>query len=136
MFQRYEKMKKNTGIAERFKQIRKKLGYSQRELAQAIGFSTSIISEIERGTNDPSRNVLLAMHETLNIDLHWLLLGEGEMNTVNMITKQDKEIEKLENQIAVMDEKIQELENENKELSTELMDKMRQIITLQTAKLT
>lgn len=129
-------MKKNTGIAERFKQIRKKLGYSQRELAQAIGFSTSIISEIERGNNDPSRNVLLAIHQTLNIDLHWLLLGEGEMDTVKMITKQDKEIEKLESQLAVMNKKIQKLESENKELSTELMEKMRQIITLQTAKLT
>lgn len=128
-------MSNKSSISERFKEIRNMNNLSQREFAEKIGYSSSIISEIERGTNEPSRNVMLAIHRCFNVNLHWLLLGEGNMMADDMIDHKDKKIEELEKKLAEIDIKNQNLIKLNKELKDELIESMRQIINLQQNKL-
>ena len=84
-----------------------------------------MIAEIERGRREPSRKVLVAVAEKYSVSLDWLLLGIGSMETG---TRSDPELETLKKEIAELEGKIQELEAENKEVTRELLARMRQLV--------
>lgn len=65
-------------IAARFKQLRTILEFNQAELAKKINTNPSLMSDIERGQKEPSKNVIISLVETFNINANWLLTGEGE----------------------------------------------------------
>lgn len=120
---------KNDNIAARFRKTRIDLDMNQQELAKILKVSQSVISDIERGSREPSRQILVYLAEKYNVDLNWLLLGKSTENADNT----DKEIERLETQIQTMDKKIKDLEIENKNLTNELLNRMRDIFRLQKA---
>ena len=66
-------------IAERFKNIRKSLGISQRELADKIKVSHSYISNIESNKRIPSAETLIKFHETFSVSADYVLFGEQEV---------------------------------------------------------
>lgn len=70
-----------TTIGERFRKMREHKGMdTQSEFATLLGLSTSIISTLERDESQPSYKVLLAIKENMpEINLYWLLYGEGDM---------------------------------------------------------
>jgi transcriptional regulator with XRE-family HTH domain len=90
-------------VAERFRQLRDHLNFSQRDFAREIGVSPSVISEIERGGREPSRKVFSTIHDKFGCDLNWLLLGDGALDTPapNMSAK-ERENEELKKSIAEM----------------------------------
>ena len=49
------------------------------ELSAKTGLSKGMISETETGKNKPSPNLMLALLNIYNLNLNWLLTGEGEM---------------------------------------------------------
>lgn len=106
---------------------------SQKDFAQTIGVSQSVIAEIERGSREPSRSVLVAIAEKYHVSLDWLLLGIGSDDLIQK--KEDPEIEALKKEIAEMENRIRALEAENKAISKELLDRMRQLIDLQSRQL-
>jgi transcriptional regulator with XRE-family HTH domain len=58
---------------ERLKELRKKSGLSQSELAQKIGISKSSINMYERGEREPGLEVLEAIADFFNVDMNYLL---------------------------------------------------------------
>jgi predicted RNase H-like nuclease (RuvC/YqgF family) len=61
------------------------------------------------------------------------LLGIGTDDPVQC--KEDPEVEALKKEIAEMEDKIRALEAENKEISRELLDRMRQLVDVQSRQL-
>ncbi|WP_102029550.1 helix-turn-helix domain-containing protein [Salirhabdus sp. Marseille-P4669] len=51
----------------RIKAFRKLKGYTQTEFAKAIGYSVSIVGEVERGTRLPDETFIRRTSEVLNI---------------------------------------------------------------------
>ena len=58
---------------ERLKDLRKKAGLSQAELAKRIGVSKSSINMYERGEREPGLEILEAIADFFNVDMNYLL---------------------------------------------------------------
>jgi transcriptional regulator with XRE-family HTH domain len=120
-------MKENDSLAARFKEVREKSGLKQKEFATSIGISHSVISDIERGAREPSRQVLSALAELYRVDLNWLLIGTEKKNVSQNNSYQ---VDKLLEEINELKKTIVELENENKDLSKELIFRFKQLVKL------
>lgn len=67
-------------MKDRILQIMEREGVSNAEFAEKIGISTSSLSHIFNGRNKPSLEVVMRIHKAYpEINLYWLLYGEGEM---------------------------------------------------------
>lgn len=119
----------NEEIADRFRELRAKTGLSQKDFAMSIDLSHTVIAEIERGGREPSRKVMVAVARKYGVSLDWLLLGVGSLEGAQ--PKEDPEVEALKKEIAEMEDTIRALEAENKEISRELLDRMRQLVDVQ-----
>lgn len=69
-------------IAARLKQARKSKGFTQDDLANALGVSRGVISNIEYEKAEPKLIVIRGICDTLKINEEWLLTGEGDMESV------------------------------------------------------
>ncbi len=68
-------------IGERLKLARKSKGITQDSLAEQIGSTRSVITNIEYGkVTEPQPLALNAICEVLNINKEWLMTGKGEMD--------------------------------------------------------
>jgi len=65
-------------IGERVKHIRKLHMLNQQEFSKAINISQGRLSEIEKNICKPSTDTLISLSRTFNVNLNWILLGEGE----------------------------------------------------------
>lgn len=68
-----------TDISTRLKQARKSKGFTQEALADAIGMSRGVITNIEYGKTEPHALVIRAICEILDINEDWLMTGSGSM---------------------------------------------------------
>ncbi|MBN2533102.1 MAG: helix-turn-helix transcriptional regulator [Spirochaetales bacterium] len=120
-------------IAQRFKQIRMKNNMNQKQFAETLKVSQSVISDIERGYREPSRQVLVNLAAVYKVNLNWLLC-DNSIEIIEFIDNNDNpKVKKLESQIAELEIKIKELKKENANLCKELLDRMRELLTLKTA---
>ena len=62
-------------LASRIKQARKQAGLTQKDLAQRVGVSQPVISQLENGENLQSVH-LLAIAKASDVDSEWLASGE------------------------------------------------------------
>ncbi|MDR2194632.1 MAG: helix-turn-helix transcriptional regulator [Treponema sp.] len=90
----------DNGIAGRLKEIRTKSGLMQKDFAVSLDTSYSVISDIERGAREPSRQILIALAERYQVDLNWLLLGVRNSEMTSHNQTYNPEVERLENEIA------------------------------------
>jgi transcriptional regulator with XRE-family HTH domain len=65
-------------VNERFSQIRYDEKLTKKEFAEALGISGTIISDIENGNREPSKELMLKASVYFAISLNWLYLGLGE----------------------------------------------------------
>jgi transcriptional regulator with XRE-family HTH domain len=65
-------------IGERVKHIRKLHKLSQQEFSKAINISQGRLSEIEKNICKPSTDTLTSLSKGFNVNLNWLVLGEGD----------------------------------------------------------
>ena len=65
-------------VAYRLKLFRNLLGFSQKELAQIIGFSQRAVSHWEKAESDIPTVALKKLKAKLGLNIDWLLTGEGE----------------------------------------------------------
>jgi SOS-response transcriptional repressor LexA len=63
----------------RFVYVRKYMAMTGIEFANALGIAATIVSSIETGKREPSKDVLIRLAEKFGVNLHWLITGEGEM---------------------------------------------------------
>lgn len=66
-------------LGERLKYARKKSGYTQESLSEAIGISRGVIFNLEKDKTEPQGIVVNAVCQTLKINKDWLLYDAGDM---------------------------------------------------------
>ena len=82
-------------LGERLNYARKKRGYTQDSLAEAIGVSRGVIYNLEKNKTEPQAIVINAVCQTLNIDKDWLLCGEGDMEDIGNAAQSAKILAEL-----------------------------------------
>lgn len=60
-------MDKKVALGRRLKALRKRLGWSQEHFAERVGISTQYVSNIERGKENPTLDLLLRLAEALKV---------------------------------------------------------------------
>jgi phage repressor protein C with HTH and peptisase S24 domain len=65
-------------INTRFADIRKSTGLNKKQFADSLGINQSVAGDIELGKREPSREVMLKLAAIYNVDIHWLLTGDGK----------------------------------------------------------
>lgn len=66
-------------LGERIKLVRNALKLKQVEMAKTLKLNPSAISQIESGRTNPSLETITELGNHYNVDLHWLITGEGQM---------------------------------------------------------
>ena len=69
-------------LPEKLKELRIKYSYSQKQVADKVGVSPSIVSGYETGERTPSTNILLSLSQLYNCSVDYLL---GNKNTESQI---------------------------------------------------
>lgn len=67
-------------MKDRIKAVRKDSGLSQKEFGKRLCVSGSAVQKWEYGEMSPTDPVLQLMAQRFDVDLNWLLTGEGEMH--------------------------------------------------------
>jgi len=67
------------GVGERLKALRSKLSVTQKKFANLLNCSQAKISDYESGKLSVSNKDLSIIANTYNVNLNWLITGEGEM---------------------------------------------------------
>jgi transcriptional regulator with XRE-family HTH domain len=65
-------------MANRIKERREFLGYTQEQFAESIDLSVSSYTKIENAFQKPSLDTLIRVSEKLNITLDFIVFGDGE----------------------------------------------------------
>jgi len=91
-------------FAENLKKVRLKLGLSVAKFAERMEMSPNTLTNYERGERTPSLNVFVQLNKKMNVNLNWVVTGEGEM--FNEAAAQDEQLAKLVAQI--VDKKLSE----------------------------
>lgn len=66
-------------INERFKQIRKTLGFSQTEFAEQLNKKLRMIQYYEANDSSITLDIILLLQEKFNVNAEWLINGNGSM---------------------------------------------------------
>lgn len=64
---------------EKIKEIRKELGLTQQEMADALFVSKQYLSKVENGLTELSKEKIILLCEKFNISVNWLLMNKGFM---------------------------------------------------------
>ncbi len=67
-----------TNIGERFKTVRKELGFNQQQFANELGISQTHVSAIENERENPSTSLLKLLCAKFSIREEWLIEGIGK----------------------------------------------------------
>ncbi len=89
------------GLPEKLKNLRIKHRYSQKQVAEILELSPSIISSYEKGERTPSVEVMLALSYLYRCSVDYLLgrKPEKEENKLNTDGLTDKQVQALKNLI-------------------------------------
>jgi transcriptional regulator with XRE-family HTH domain len=63
----------------RLKEIRKQLKLQQKEMAEVLDVQPSYLCDIEAGKGNPRPDFFIKLASQYSINLHYLLMGSGEM---------------------------------------------------------
>jgi transcriptional regulator with XRE-family HTH domain len=87
-------MKTNEGynFGEKIRSVRERRGITLKGLAEKIGVSESLVSQIERNRVSPSLDTLLTMVDALSIDLDWLFKDFKKNKSVNVVRANERTI--------------------------------------------
>lgn len=67
-------------MKDRIKLIMEKAGLSQQEFAAKLGISAASLSSIFTGRTNPTNNHVMAIHKAFpQINVNWLMFGEGDI---------------------------------------------------------
>ena len=74
-------------LAANIKKCRQALGFSQMQLAEKAGISTSLVASIETGKKFPSSTSLNKLRKAFNVEIHQLFLPvtDSSQNTARYI---------------------------------------------------
>lgn len=101
-------------LCERFLQVRKYKGFTQKQFADDLDLRQSYVSEIENHRAEPSKKTIIQIIRKYDIDARWLLLGDGEMQAAHDPVRVKDSTADYKNSVLL--KKLQELESENENL--------------------
>lgn len=64
---------------ENLKKLRKKLSFTQEQMACELGIPVRTYTAYERKENNPPYFMLVTLYQKYNVNLNWFVTGEGEM---------------------------------------------------------
>ena len=70
---------------ERIKKIRNNLGLTREDLAKGFGVGENFVGHIEQGRTIPTPHLLFLLCLQYNVNVNWIITGEGEMFRDNAI---------------------------------------------------
>lgn len=73
-------------MGKRIRQLRKQQKFTQAELAEQVGISTSFMGHIERGTRIASVETLVSLSDTLNVSLDAIIRGIDSTPMISPLT--------------------------------------------------
>ena len=73
------KAARDKSFGKRLKAIRNRLNLRQKEFVQKLDISVTTLSDIETGKTYPCHDFFYNIVKEYNVNLHYLLFGEGEM---------------------------------------------------------
>lgn len=76
-------------INSNFLSIRKKLGFNQTEFAERLETSQNLISKYEKGQVELPFKIINNLNKVFNININWLLTGNGSMFENKMEDKEN-----------------------------------------------
>ena len=91
-------------LGQRIRQVRKRRGYTQRELAQIADVGGAYLGEVERGTKMPSLNIFIKLVEALAVSADYILRDEltsGKEYICDEITQKLKSLTPKQRKTAV-----------------------------------
>ncbi len=77
-------------FGEKIKKIRERQKMTLKSLSEAIGVSSSLLSQIENNRVSPSLDTLIAITEELDIDLEYLFKDLQKPRKVKIVHKEDR----------------------------------------------
>lgn len=81
----------NIEIAERLQKLRKENGYSQEELADALGISRQAVSKWERAESSPDTDNLILLARLYNVSLDQLLSTDETTDEIKQVNEDKRE---------------------------------------------
>jgi transcriptional regulator with XRE-family HTH domain len=71
--------KSPNSLGFRLKIFRESQNLSQKDIGDLISITKNTVSSIETGKSEPSHDLLIALRKSHNLNITWVLTGEGEM---------------------------------------------------------
>ncbi len=81
-------------VGKKIKEIRKKLGMTQAQLAEKLDVEYKYVSRLETGTSSPSFTMLEKLAVTLNVELTELFVKEDDYARENILKKINGQLNK------------------------------------------
>lgn len=100
-------------VNERFKTIRKELGFNQQQFASELGISQTHISGIENGRDNPSASLLKLLCTKFTISEEWLVNGIGSPLPSWDITTDEGTLSKYNVQRAIFEKELRDSTGES-----------------------
>lgn len=75
-------------IGERIRDLRKKMGLSQEDLAFQLGLTRRMVSSIELNNTDPSTKQLEAFSQLFGVSTDYLIFGKESVETIAPIEQE------------------------------------------------
>lgn len=102
-----------SSIGERFKKIRKGLGFNQKDFAKELGISQTHISSVENGKDNPSTALIKLLCLKYNIDEEWLVEGKGDPDPGWDMSTDDGAISKYNAMRVTLERRLQQRSGED-----------------------
>jgi transcriptional regulator with XRE-family HTH domain len=83
----------------RFNELFKTLSFTPNSLSKELNVTQPTIKKLEKGETLPNAKVLIPLLERYNVNINWLLGGQGEMFLENLEYNNEKGIDKKITQI-------------------------------------
>ncbi len=77
----------NNKIGKRIRQIRKENTLNQKNFAESIGISQNFLSQIEKGSYEPAKSLLISIEYRYGINQKWLMTGKGYKEKQGLISE-------------------------------------------------
>ena len=100
-----------TTIAQRIKKIRTDAELTQEKFARAIGVKWISVAGWEQGVREPGKARLFVIADKFNVNIDWLLSGEGEPyndRSVDAETRREIEFEYIKKLFTALPSEMQE----------------------------
>ncbi|MCB5268020.1 MAG: XRE family transcriptional regulator [Candidatus Cloacimonetes bacterium] len=103
-------------LAQRLKELRQALQKRQMDLANDLGINPSAISQMESGKINPSMDNLVQLWQLYQVDLHWLITGEGTMFSDSKLERSQNTSKSWETLQKMLNKSLEEIASAKMEL--------------------